>query len=228
MITEAGYAIQEQVLGRDEVEPLTHALAATVGSGRGGARNLLDEPIVLGLAFDTRVLELAKSAVGPDARPVRAIFFDKTPDANWRVTWHQDLTIAVRERLDVPGFGPWSVKEGIPHVQPPAGILERMVALRFHLDDCGAENGPVRVLPGSHLSGKIDEQEYPTWRERVAEVPCLVERGGVLLMRPLLLHASSPATTPVHRRVLHIEYAGCDLPGGLDWHWASSHAGTHR
>jgi ectoine hydroxylase-related dioxygenase (phytanoyl-CoA dioxygenase family) len=164
-------------------------------------------------------LALARAAIGHGARPVRALLFDKRVDANWRVTWHQDVSIAVREQVDLPGFGPWSEKDGVVHVQPPAEILEGMIALRLHLDPCGAENGPVRVLPGSHRAGKLRESEYEGWRARVAEVPCLADRGDVLLMRPLLLHASAPASAPDHRRVLHVEYAAGPLPDPLHWHW---------
>jgi ectoine hydroxylase-related dioxygenase (phytanoyl-CoA dioxygenase family) len=93
-----------------------------------------------------------------------------------------------------------------------------MVAVRRHLDDCGAENGPVRVLPGSHRVGRLGSEEIAAWRERTPPVECLVPRGGLLVMRSLLLHASSPATAPVHRRVLHLESAAETLPGGLEWH----------
>jgi hypothetical protein len=218
MIAETGYEIIEGFLAPSEVDRLAASLAVAVG--RSGTRNVLDDPALLDFALSRRALDLAASYVGPSAHPVRGLLFDKTPDTNWRVTWHQDLTIAVRERREVPGFGPWSIKEGVPHVQPPAEVLEQMVALRFHLDDCGAENGPVRVLPGSHRAGKLEERQYDGWRDRVPAIPCLVGVGGVLAMRPLLLHASSPATRPGHRRVLHIEYAGVDLPGGLEWYWS--------
>ena len=119
----------------------------------------------------------------------------------------------MQERIDVPGFGPWSIKSGVPHVQPPVEVLEQMVAVRLHLDDCGEENGPVRVLPGSHRLGRMVN---PPWGVP-SGVSCVVPRGGVLLMRPLLWHASSPAASPAHRRVVHIEFAAMPLPGGLKW-----------
>ena len=134
------------------------------------------------------------------------------------MAWHQDLTIAVRERREVAGFGPWSTKAGIPHVQPPAEVLERKVTLRIHLDRCGPDNGPLRVVPGSHRGGRLDAAAIADHRQRVAEVSCLVDRGGVVILRPLLLHASSAALRPGHRRVIHLECAAEDLPGGLEWH----------
>ena len=111
-------------------------------------------------------------------------------------------------------------------MQPPVRVLERMVAVRVHLDDCGAENGPVRVLPGSHRAGQIRASDIEEWRRRVGEVSCIVERGGLLLMRPLLLHASSPAKSPGRRRVIHIEYAATELAGGLEWYEGSNRAFT--
>lgn len=183
----------------------------------GGVRNILRRSaLVATVATSPDLLELVERAVGRRAFPVRAIFFDKTPEANWRVPWHQDLTIAVAERKTIPGFGPWSLKEGIHHVQPPLEILEGMLTLRLHLDDCHAANGALKVLPGSHRNGigSIAGEDACIQSEAVT---CEVLKGGALLMRPLLWHASSPASVPSHRRVLHIEYATQPLPDGLRW-----------
>jgi len=182
-------------------------------------RNLLEVvPDVAALARSAEVRALVEAVLGPDAFAVRGILFDKTPDANWKVAWHQDLTIAVHERHEVEGFGPWSEKAGIVHVQPPAAVLERMVTVRLHLDPCGPENGPVQVIPGSHRAGRLSADEVQRSRAERDAVPTCVGAGGVLLMRPLLLHASSPSTAPAHRRVIHLEFAADALPGGLEWH----------
>ncbi len=149
---------------------------------------------------------------------VRGILFDKTADANWKVPWHQDLTIAVQEQHDVPGFGPWSVKAGIAHVQPPMELLERMVTLRLHLDDCDAANGPLRVLPRTHKCGRLEAASIAQERESIPEIVCTALRGAALLMKPLLLHASSACKSPRHRRVVHLEWSANELPGGLQWH----------
>ena len=195
----------------------THAVRAKAG-GLYAVRNLMSVvPAVGELARSREMRRLVEPALGAGAVPVRAILFDKTPGANWKVAWHQDLSIAVRERLDVPGFGPWSVKAGVPHVQPPVGVLERMLTVRLHLDDCGPGNGPLLVLPNSHAAGVLSPDAVRGWRARVPAVACHVPAGGALLMRPLLLHASSAATAPRHRRVVHVEYASGDLPGGLAW-----------
>ncbi|BDI30068.1 phytanoyl-CoA dioxygenase [Capsulimonas corticalis] len=224
-IAARGYAIAPDVLTDMTIHALIQEIA-TAGSAAGqrkgsdvyAIRNLLDEaPGVRALARSPKALGLAAAILGPDYFPVRGILFDKTADANWRVIWHQDLSIAVRERREAPGFGPWSLKSGVVHVQPPTEVLEKMITLRLHLDECALENGPLRVLPGSHLAGRLSAGAIPEWRSRIPEIVCPVPRGGALLMRPLLLHASSDAAVPGHRRVIHIEYAAAPLPGGLEW-----------
>jgi hypothetical protein len=193
-------------------------LADALGpADRAGRRGPLAIPTVAALARSERLLELVRPYVGTAARPVRAIYFDKSPDANWLVPWHQDLTIAVRERVEAPGFGPWSVKEGVPHVQPAVELLARMLAVRLHLDDADQSNGALRVLAGSHRCGRLGAEAIAEWRARGAEIVCTAAAGDALLMRPLLLHASSKSTSSRSRRVLHLEYAGFDLPAGMKW-----------
>ncbi len=183
-----------------------------------GARNLFDLALIREIALAPQIMGLVQEVLGPKSAAVRALWFDKTSDVNWKVSWHQDLTIAVRERRDVPGFGPWSTKAGVAHVQPPVSILESVLAVRLHVDPCNAANGALRVLPGSHRAGRIPESDIERWRAEVDEIVCVAERGDLLLMRPLLLHASSPAAAPTHRRVLHLEFGGVALPHGLEWH----------
>ena len=187
-------------------------------SQRGGARVPLDRsPLLSDLANHGPVAELARRLIGNAARPVKLTIFDKSPAANWVVPRHQDVTIAVHEKREVDGFGPWSMKDGIPHVQPPAEVLERILAIRVHLDDTPESNGALRVVPGSHRHGKLGSESARALREELGEVVCEVEAGGGHAMSPLLLHASSKAESPARRRVVHIEYASADLPGGLDW-----------
>ena len=168
------------------------------------------------LAHSEAVRALVAPVLGDRFFPVRGILFDKIPDANWRVPWHQDETIAVQERVEAEGFGPWSMKADVLHVQPPAEVLEHMVSVRLHLDNCGEENGALRVIPGSHLHGRIPEDEIQAMRE-THEFVCVVGVGGALLMRPLLLHASSPSRVPGHRRVVHLDFASVQLPNGMRW-----------
>lgn len=200
-------AREEAQLLRKDPTAETHAM-----------RDLLRVPEVRALARDPRVRERVEVALGTNANAVRGLFFDKVPGANWKVAWHQDTTIAVKERHEAEGFGPWSVKFGVPHVRPPAQVLENMLAVRIHLDDCGEDNGPLRVSPGTHALGLLDAADFARLRQEHGELALACPRGGVILMKPLLLHASSPATHPRHRRVVHLEFAVGELPAPLAWY----------
>jgi ectoine hydroxylase-related dioxygenase (phytanoyl-CoA dioxygenase family) len=183
-----------------------------------GGRNLLAVPAVGDFTRSDAVRALVEPLLGPQAIPVRGLFFDKTPGANWPVAWHQDLTLAVQRRRDLAGWTNWSEKAGVAHVQPPAQLLEQMLTLRLHLDDCGQGNGPLRVLSGSHRFGRLLRERQNALRGTIPETLCCAEQGAALLMRPLLLHASSPARSPRHRRVLHVEFAAADLlPPEFSW-----------
>jgi len=224
-VEKNGFAVVDGVLSHPRVTDLLSALERINGSDslqmRGGVfavRNLLDAcPEVRELAGSEAVRGLVEPVLGPNCFPVRGILFDKVPDANWKVPWHQDLTIAVQERIDMEGFGPWSTKAGVLHVQPPAIVRENMLSVRLHLDDCGEENGALRVIPASNHRGRIPEAEIAAHRQKSAEVVCAVGEGGALLMRPLILHASSPSLSPSHRRIVHLDFASIDLPAGLRW-----------
>ncbi len=224
-IVENGFAIIKEVVSAEAVVDVLGALSRIAEDGsirkRGGifaVRNLLDvSPEVEKLANSPEIRSLIEPILGPELIPVRGILFDKIPDANWKVPWHQDVTIAVQEKVETDGFGPWSIKADVLHVQPPVSILEGMLSMRLHLDDCGEENGALRVLPGSHRRGRVREEEIDGLRQTMSEHVCAVEARGVLLMRPLLLHSSSPSRVPAHRRVIHIDYAACHLPSGLKW-----------
>jgi ectoine hydroxylase-related dioxygenase (phytanoyl-CoA dioxygenase family) len=148
---------------------------------------------------------------------VRGIFFDKTADSNWKVPWHQDLTIAVREKVDAPGFSGWSIKDGVQHVQPPVGLLEQMFTVRIHLDDCDPENGALEVIPGTHHHGKLSADRLQILQKTIQSRICACRSGGALLMKPLLVHSSRPAQNQPHRRVLHLEFSPDTLPFGLEW-----------
>lgn len=203
---------------RDALQELPRPAAHRRGEPVSGIRHLLrDCPAVREVAASERVRSLVVAVLGPAAMAVRALFFDKTPGANWKVPWHQDLVIAVRKRAAVPGYGGWSLKGGVLHVQPPAELLARMLTLRLHLDPSGPEDGSLQVFPGSHRRGRLLPEEIDGWRAAATPRVCLVEAGDAVLMRPLLLHASSPARRATHRRVLHLEWAAEPLPEGLDW-----------
>lgn len=216
---DCGFGIAQMIVQGSSLALLSQEcdrLQAIDARSRVGIRN----PLSLSPLFaeiEQKLRPLATQLAGGDALPVRSILFDKTPETNWDVVWHQDVTIAVKERKDVDGFGPWSVKQGVPHVQPPVAVLEKMVTLRLHLDDCPAENGPLLVVPGSHTHGFIDVRTLDTAECDRNAVACVVNAGDVVAMRPLILHASKKSLVPSHRRVLHIEYACEPLQGGPEW-----------
>jgi len=209
-----GFALVENVLPREECERLVALLGPVDGAGR---RNLLQKPEIEALVASAGMLELVQPYLEKKPRAVRGIYFDKTPQANWSVTWHQDLLVPVREKIQTDGFGPWSTKAGILHVQPRAHVLERMLTVRLHLDDTDETNGALRVLAGSHKRGVLASEAMDELCAREKAVSCCVPVGGALLMRPLLLHSSHKSSSDRHRRVLHIEYASGDLPNGLKW-----------
>jgi Phytanoyl-CoA dioxygenase (PhyH) len=221
----SGFEILENVLPRWQCEKLAAELSLlhktqreSAGNRIGGLRNLLRwVPSVAELAASERFKSILSARSDKVMFPVRALFFDKTPAANWSVPWHQDLSIAVAERIETPRFSGWSIKEGIVHVQPARYILEGMLTIRLQLDDCDADNGALKVIPESHLDGKLEAAEISQRAKGKPVFVCEVSMGGALLMRPLLLHSSSQAVNPSHRRVLHLEYASDELPNGLKW-----------
>jgi ectoine hydroxylase-related dioxygenase (phytanoyl-CoA dioxygenase family) len=220
-----GFAVVPDVLDERAVSSFERSLeGVAAGEGvlrRGGVyaiRNLLEVlPAARELARSEAVRALVEPILGAGCFVVRGTFFDKTPAAPWKVAWHQDLSIEVRARVDVEGFGPWSVKAGVVHVQPPARVLEGVLAVRLHLDDCDESNGALRVLPGSHACGRLSAGEVRRRRGEGRALTCAVRRGGALLMRPLLLHSSPAPRAPSRRRVVHFEFAAGPLPCGLEW-----------
>jgi ectoine hydroxylase-related dioxygenase (phytanoyl-CoA dioxygenase family) len=219
-----GYFIHDNILSPNEIDDLRRAIAEIpdrdeVRRKRSvyGVRNLLQIcPAVRRLAGQAHVRQFVTPILGTNACAVRALFFDKVPGANWSLFWHQDNVVAVAERKEVTGYVGWSKKGDVWQVQPPAEVLANMVAVRVHLDDSDLTNGPLRVIPGSHRVGWI-EDELDDWKARVPEVVCTVPCGGVVTMCPLILHASARSDAAGHRRVIHIEYAARELPGDLDW-----------
>jgi len=216
--------MMEGFLPETEVEGLVLSLEGGIGAekSRGGVRNLLDLPSIRDFASSPPVRTAVERVLGRDARAVKGILFDKTEGANWKVPWHQDVTITVSAKVEVDGYGPWSMKAGVLHVQPPSSVLERMISLRIHLDDCPEENGALRVIAGSHKTGKLDERAVQRIAGEGSAVVCAMQRGGLLMMRPLLIHASSASIIPGHRRVIHLDYAAAELTEGMNW--ASDHA----
>lgn len=214
---DSGYAIHDSVFRREEMDRALDALSrAEVWRTKAGARHVLAVPVVRELANDQRLMDLAAHCLGPEPTPFRATLFDKSPDANWLVAWHQDTALPLRARIDDPAWGPWSTKASVLYAHAPAWALERVVALRVSLDDSTSANGPLRVLPGTHRDGVLSEQQIRRLSRAKEPVDCVTAAGGVVAMRPLTVHASSKSSDDRPRRVLHIEYAApIDLGRGI-------------
>ncbi|MFD2159224.1 phytanoyl-CoA dioxygenase family protein [Rubritalea tangerina] len=211
-----GFAVFTKVLEAHEIERLRRECDGLAErEGKVCVRRVAEKSeLVMGLAHAEKMRQFLPA----DYLLVRSILFDKTADSNWPVLWHQDLTIMVRERVALAGYGPWSQKAGAEHVQPPVEVLQQMLTLRVHLDPTPAENGALRVIQGSHRLGKLDPGEVAGHVGRGDEVVCACDAGDVLMMSPLLLHASARSSEVGRRRVLHFEYAHRDaLDEALEW-----------
>jgi len=207
-ISSEGFAVIPGVFPNGEISELLAVLERSgLPRSRAGMRHAMRNLNVAALARDSRLVELAQEVLGSGAIPFRATLFDKSPTSNWLVVWHQDTALPLRERREVPGWGPWSIKDGVNYAHAPASALEQILALRLHLDDSVAENGPLRVLSGTHTRGVLSDDDLHQLSTRIKPIDCLALRGGILAMRPLVVHASSKSQSNAPRRVLHIEYA---------------------
>jgi ectoine hydroxylase-related dioxygenase (phytanoyl-CoA dioxygenase family) len=214
-LAEDGFSIEENVISRTECDALIVALSDTRRT-RAGARHLMKNLPVAQLAADPRLLEMANAALGKVAIPFRATLFEKSGKANWLVAWHQDTVLPMELSFEAPGWGPWSEKEGVRYVNAPTSALSRIIALRIHIDAATSDNGPLRVIAGSHQAGVLSGKRILDHVRKRDQTECLVPKGGILAMRPLLIHASSKAKNSNPRRVLHIEYTdSLDLAAGI-------------
>jgi Phytanoyl-CoA dioxygenase (PhyH) len=206
-LADSGFACIPHLFTDCELAPILGCVEELKTSNhRAGTRNLLRCPAIADFAIDPRLRDLASLALRDAAIPLRAVFFDKTPASNWSVSWHQDRALPMRTRLEKHGWGPWSVKEGVLFAHAPAKVLERVVALRIHFDPCLIHDGPLRVLAGTHKLGVLSPAGIDDHVSHLTPVDCLVECGGVVIMRPLLVHSSPKLRSNTPRRVLHIEY----------------------
>ncbi len=208
-VEKQGFEIIPELFDRESMAPVTESLdKAPLCHGRAVARNTLQIESVRALAGDSRLLNIASNLLCRNAVPFRATLFDKSLRANWLVVWHQDTALPLRQRRDAKGWGPWSVKEGVICAHAPASALEQVLAIRIHLDHSNEQNGSLRVLPQTHTLGVLSDDTIYDLAKKTTPVDCHVAAGGVLLMRPLLVHSSSKAKSEsAQRRVLHIEYA---------------------
>lgn len=188
--------------------------------GAGGSRKLLQEEWCRDMARQLRTNPALAHIIGPDLVAVQCTYFEKSATRNWLVPLHQDVSIPVAARVDDASLSGWSCKEGAWYVRAPLPVLEKLIAVRVHLDPCGPDDGPLRVVPGSHLHAVVSDAAAVALRDDIGEVTCLVPQGAVLVMRPLLLHASSKGGGAGRRRVLHFVFGPRALPAPLEWHSA--------
>jgi ectoine hydroxylase-related dioxygenase (phytanoyl-CoA dioxygenase family) len=202
-LLKEGWMIVPARLERTALETLR---SSAFSKGSAGQRCLLDDDAVRQTAVDLRRELISAGTLPKTAVAIQAIAFDKNPTTNWKVTWHQDLMFPFARKVESPDYTLPSIKDGIDYARPPREVMDELLAVRLHLDDCDETNGPLRVASGSHRHGIFKGAEIPAMLQQSQEVACLAKEGEVLLMKPLLLHASSPATAPKHRRVLHFVY----------------------
>lgn len=199
-----------------QVEQLKNGLS-TLDPAAPGTR-LTGNMIVQEIAGpESALMRLAREALGAGALPVRAIWFDKSDQADWALGWHQDRTVAVKAKSEREGWGPWTLKSGIQHVEPPFSVIEAMVTLRLHADPVPEDNAPLMIVPGSHRLGRIPEPAITDTVNRLGVETCLADAGDVWVYSTPILHASDRARAGRRRRVLQIDYSAAVLPEGLEW-----------
>ncbi|WP_224994410.1 WYL domain-containing protein [Cesiribacter sp. SM1] len=180
-------------------------------------RSLLKEiPNLKSVLFNSNLCTLIREGFGGDYFLTKAIYFDKPLQSNWYVTWHQDVPINVVEKKEMDGFKGWTNKAGLVSVIPPVEYLHSAFTVRIHLDDTDEQNGALRIIPRSHFSILSDE-EIAQFRDSAESSFCKVNKGGIHLLKPLTLHASSKTENSKHRRVIHLEFNNQELPGELEW-----------
>jgi ectoine hydroxylase-related dioxygenase (phytanoyl-CoA dioxygenase family) len=209
-IEQCGFSILSSTFSQEEtLEVIRDLQGSAPRRSKAGIRHALQHKAIRDLATEPKLLSIARKVLGTGATPFRATLFDKSPQANWLVVWHQDTALPLQERRNTSGWGPWSVKDGIHYAHAPATALSQVLALRVHLDDSDADNGPLRVLPGSHVKGVLSDDDIEQLVRVIPAHDCLVPQGGILAMSPLIVHASSKARSDRPRRVIHIEYTAC-------------------
>ncbi len=212
-----GFAIADLELSPDQCTYIATSLPS-VADQRGGARGVLGHPTVLQLIRHRQFAQVLRSLTGRDLVAVAARLLDSAAGDDHALQWHQDRQVTVRERMDVPGYGPWTSRAGICHVEPPASVLDQMLVVLLHLDACAAGTSGFRVLPGSHTAGKLTSEAIRQLVETEEPIAPGITQGTMIVMRPLLLHAATASRA--HYRVLHIDLAPLEAISPLQWHAA--------
>jgi len=210
---DVGVCLLNGVLDEGKLKELRNAFPTNVHE----VRNLLDMQMIRELACSEPIRTLAATVLGDSCFAVRAIFFDNPAEVPSKAPFHQGISIGVKSRKEAPGFAGWTVKGGVPHVQPPPEILEGMVSVRLHVDDSRSDNAPLKIFRGTHRKGRLSALQIEEIVRAETPVECRVPAGAALMIRPLILHGMSAPLNATHRRVIHLDYAAEDLPYGLEW-----------
>ena len=217
--SEQGYEIKKNYVSEPDIRRIKSEISISgeqyANYGIRGADKKFSS--IYRLAHSDNFLSLATEYLGSKPRIVRVIFFDKTANKNWLVSWHQDKTIALNKKEDIQGWGPWSIKDNTHHVQPSIEVLEHMLTFRLHLDHADKNNGCLKLIPKSHTMGLLSQKNLNEVVNSNSGLHCEVEAGDLLIMKPHIIHSSSKSNQPGHRRIVHIEYSNFELPDGLDW-----------
>ncbi|RYE19484.1 MAG: phytanoyl-CoA dioxygenase [Sphingobacteriales bacterium] len=223
-LSNDGFTIIDQIYTDAEVQAIHNTLSEVQSTNANfrktddlfAIRQFFKEvPQMLPLVLNDKLKSIISDLFGSEYFIVKSIYFDKPGNSNWFVAYHQDLTISVTNKIDMPGYGPWTVKQGQFGVQPPIEVLEDNYTVRIHLDDTNEDNGALKVIPASHKKGiyRAETIDWNTEREAI----CNVDAGGIMIMKPLLLHASSRTVNEQNRRVIHVEFSRIELPDGIGW-----------
>jgi ectoine hydroxylase-related dioxygenase (phytanoyl-CoA dioxygenase family) len=223
-LSASGFTIVPDVYSKQDISELLNLIKSADTSKSTfrktadlfAVRQFIKEiPQVRALLFNENLKAILKTLFGEHYFLVKSIYFDKPAQSNWFVAYHQDLTISVDQKIELTNFGPWTVKQNQFGVQPPLEVLKSIITIRIHLDNTDENNGALKVIPGSHLKS-IYRPETIDWNSET-EVSCSVPEGGIMIMKPLLLHSSNRTTNNQKRRVIHLEFSNLELPNELKW-----------
>lgn len=224
-VEKNGYAIIDAIFSSNEIEAISNEIERESNSSKVTFRKskdlfairqfLKEIPSVEKILFNDALKKVLESFFGKQYFVIKSIYFDKPEESNWFVGYHQDLTISVDKKIDVEGFSNWTLKQNQFSVQPKKEILDTIFTIRIHLDDTNEENGALKVIPNSHKEGvvRLDTFDFQNSEEKF----CNVKQGGIMIMKPLLFHASNKTVNNTKRRVIHIEFSNITLPKELSW-----------
>ncbi len=216
-LSKNGFEIIENIYSEREVNEILNLVELKEIENKFGVREFLsDNPEITKKVFSKKLIKIIEQISPNCDKSIKSIYFDKPPNANWIVNWHQDLTINLTNKKEVNNFKNWRVKNERTIVQPDNELLENIFTIRIHLDDCTKENGALRVIENSHKKGVIEIKDWIKNKNGVERI-CEVRKGGIVIMKPLILHSSKRTENQKNRRVIHIEFTDKELPSGLNW-----------